>query len=221
MQNKVSHAKKVIRTLRRALNYKGLNEKDTPQDPFVFFDQWINQAISKESFEPNAMTLATASKEGKPSARTVLLKDYGPQGFIFYTNYESRKGDDLSANPQASLVFYWGSLSRQVLIDGKVEKVKREDSIAYFHSRPRSSQIAAYVSAQSHAVPDRNFLEDRMKAAAKEFKNTAIPCPIHWGGYRLKPDRIEFWQGRTDRLHDRLCYTHQSNGSWRRERLAP
>ncbi|MBZ0166560.1 MAG: pyridoxamine 5'-phosphate oxidase [Candidatus Omnitrophica bacterium] len=216
-----STIKKTLRTLRRAVHMSGLNETEAGDDPIVLFEKWIAAAVEKESFEPNSMVLATASKDGHPTARTVLLKDYGPEGFVFYTNYDSRKGLVLTENPQASLVFYWGVLMRQVLIDGVVTRTGRATSEDYFHSRPRGSQLAAYVSAQSRPVKDRKVLTDAMKTAEAEFKGQEIPCPEEWGGYCLQPRRIEFWQGRPDRMHDRLCYTHRDDGTWKRERLAP
>lgn len=213
--------KKVVRNVRRALNYSGLYEKDVADHPLVQFEKWMKDAIAKEMFEPNAMTLATASLDGAPTSRTVLLKDYDENGFVFFTNYHSRKGQNLINNPQASLTFYWGSLSRQVLIDGKVHQADRESSVEYFHSRPRGSQIAAYVSDQSHVVANREELEKRVKEVEKEFKGQDIPCPEHWGGFCLVPHRIEFWQGRPDRLHDRICFTQNESGIWKSERLAP
>lgn len=213
--------KKTLRTLRRAVHMSGLDEKEAGNDPILLFEKWIVAAVEKESFEPNSMVLATASKEGQPTARTVLLKDYSPEGFIFYTNYDSRKGLDLAENPVASLVFYWGVLMRQVLIDGTVTKVDRATSAEYFHSRPRGSQLAAYVSAQSQPVKDRQELTDQMKAAEKTWKGKEIPLPEEWGGYLLNPQRVEFWQGRADRMHDRLCYIKAEDGSWTLQRLAP
>lgn len=212
--------KQIVRNLRRGLNYKGLEEKTAPKAPFALFEKWIDAAVSKQAFEPNAMTLATVSADGTPSARTVLLKDYSPEGFVFFTNYNSRKGRNLKDNPKASLVFYWPVLSRQVLIDGITEKVDRETSQEYFHSRPRKSQIAAAVSHQSHKVENRQELEKQFQAWEEKYKGKTIPCPKEWGGYVLIPRRIEFWQGRPGRLHDRLCYTRKG-GVWKRERLAP
>lgn len=213
--------KQAVRTLRRALNYEGLYEKNVPDEPFALFDAWMEVAVKKNKFEPNAMTLATVSKDGQPHARTVLLKDYSSDGFIFFTNYNSRKGIDLESNPKAALKFYWPELSRQILIDGQVEKISRKDSIEYFHSRPRSSQIAAYISNQSHVVKDRQELKSLFQKAEEEFKGEEIPCPEWWGGYVLTSSRIEFWQGRPDRLHDRLCYASVEGGAWNYERLAP
>lgn len=213
--------KNLIRDLRRAISASGLDEKDAATDPFVQFEQWLNDAVAKVEFEPNAMTLATASKDGTPTARTVLLKDFGPEGFTFFTNYDSRKGKDLEENPKASLVFYWGPLTRQVLIDGTVSMLSREESEEYFHSRPRASQIAAAASEQSNVIKDREELKARFKEFETKYRDQEIPCPNEWGGYRLEPHRIEFWQGRPDRLHDRLCYTKQSADAWKLERLAP
>ena len=213
--------KEVIRNLRRGLNYKGLYEKDASDDPFVQFEEWVKAAVDKETFEPNAMTLATSSKDGKPTARTVLLKDFSPEGFIFFTDYNSRKGQALTDNPQASLVFYWASLSRQVLIDGTVKKVDRQTSEEYFHSRPRGSQVAAFASDQSHVIKGRDELVAKIAETKEKYKNEEVPCPETWGGVCLIPSRIEFWQGRPDRTHDRLCYTKQPDGFWNRERLAP
>ena len=218
--SKTNPIKQVVRNLRRALNYAGLYEKDVCADPFEQFEGWMKDAVKKEAFEPNAMTLATASKDGKPTARTVLLKDYSPEGFTFYTNFSSRKGQNLIDNPQASLVFYWASLSRQVLIDGTIVKTDRQNSEDYFHSRPRGSQIAAFISEQSSVVKDRTQLEDKVKEIEEKYKDQEIPCPENWGGFLLKPIRIEFWQGRPDRLHDRICFT-QDGQKWKSSRLAP
>jgi pyridoxamine 5'-phosphate oxidase len=218
---KQSIVKKTVRTLRRALNYGGLYEKDISSDPFEQFAKWMKDAVEKETFEPNAMTLATASKEGVPTARTVLLKDYDSQGFTFFTNYNSRKGQNLNSNPKASLVFYWGSLSRQVLIDGDISLVSRESSVEYFHSRPRGSQIAAYASNQSHLIQNRDELKATIKDIERKFKGKEVECPDNWGGYLLNPSRIEFWQGRPDRTHDRLCFTKTDENIWKMDRLAP
>lgn len=216
-----SDSKKTVRSFRRDLNFKGLNESDTSDNPFDQFEKWMKDAIDNEPFEPNAMMLATSSVKGISTARVVLLKDYSEGGFTFYTNYNSRKGQNLDENPNASLVFYWGSLSRQVLIDGDVVKVGRETSEEYFHSRPRGSQIAAFASDQSQTVKNRQELEAKVKEVEAQFKNKEIPCPLGWGGFCLIPNRIEFWQGRSDRTHDRLCYTLLEDSSWKRERLFP
>ncbi|MCA9406670.1 MAG: pyridoxamine 5'-phosphate oxidase [Candidatus Omnitrophica bacterium] len=213
--------KTTIQNLRRALNYKGLYEKDAPAQPWSLFEKWLQAAIAKSDFEPNAMTLATASKNGMPSCRTVLLKDYSPDGFVFFTNYDSKKGRNLAENPKASLLFYWPVLSRQVIIEGKVKKVSRQQSEEYFHSRPPASQAAASISPQSRAVTDRDALTEKMKSLETKYKNKIIPCPVNWGGFILQPKRIEFWQGRPDRLHDRLSYSKLKSGRWRRVRLAP
>lgn len=212
---------KTLRNLRRAVNMSGLEESEAGADPIVLFEKWIEAAVAKTDREPNAMTLATSSKDGYVTARTVLLKDFGPEGFVFYTNYDSRKGDQLTENPRASLVFHWPVHMRQVLIEGTVTRLDHAASAEYFHSRPRGSQLAAYVSAQSRPVADRGELTDKMKAAEQEFAGKEVPCPPQWGGYILNPTRIEFWQGRADRMHDRLCYTRTSDGNWKLERLAP
>lgn len=166
------------------------------------------------------MTLATAASDGTPSARVVLLKGLSENGFVFYTNYESPKGKELAANPKAALVFYWPELERQVRVAGRVERVSREQSAAYFHSRPRGSQLGAWASRQSEIIPGREPLEDRLRALQAEYPGE-VPLPPFWGGFRLLPRQIEFWQGRPNRLHDRLLYSLQQDGSWRRERLSP
>jgi pyridoxamine 5'-phosphate oxidase len=168
----------------------------------------------------NAMTLATVDKNGQPSSRTVLLKSVDERGFIFFTNYDSRKGRELAENPCAALTFFWSELERQVCIAGAVTKLPAAESVAYFKSRPRGSQIAAWASNQSEAIPDRDRLETKWRELEKKFPN-AVPLPPNWGGYILQPERIEFWQGRPSRLHDRFSYTRQADGSWKTERLAP
>ncbi|MEI6051202.1 MAG: pyridoxamine 5'-phosphate oxidase [Opitutaceae bacterium] len=207
--------------LRKDYALAGLNEKDLARDPFRQFEKWFQEAEAAKITEPNAMTLATASRDGRPSARTVLLKGLDGRGFVFYTNYEGRKGRELEANPRTSLVFPWITLERQVIIEGTITKIAREESAAYFHSRPRASQLGAWVAQQSVVIPGRATLEEAMKALEKKHAGAEIPLPPNWGGYRVAPETIEFWQGRRSRLHDRLRYRREQDGSWLVERLAP
>jgi pyridoxamine 5'-phosphate oxidase len=207
--------------LRKDYSLSGLLEKDLARDPFRQFDQWFQEAEAAKLVEPNAMTLATATRDGRPSARTVLLKGVDGRGFVFYTNYESRKGRELSENPRASLLLPWIALERQVIIEGTLAKLSREESAAYFHSRPRASQLGAWVSQQSSIITGRSVLEDAMKALEKKHAGAEIPLPPAWGGYRLTPESVEFWQGRRSRLHDRLRYRREAGGAWIVERLAP
>ncbi|HSI09776.1 MAG TPA: pyridoxamine 5'-phosphate oxidase [Rariglobus sp.] len=206
--------------LRKDYSMSGLLEKDLTRDPFRQFDKWFQEAEAAKLVEPNAMTLATSTKDGRPSARTVLLKGVDGRGFVFYTNYESRKGRELAENPRASLLLPWIALERQVIIEGSLVKLSREESAAYFHSRPRASQLGAWVSQQSAIITGRSVLEDAMKALEKKHAGAEIPLPPAWGGYRLSPESVEFWQGRRSRLHDRLRYRRE-NGEWIVERLAP
>ncbi len=207
--------------LRKDYSLAGLMEKDLAKDPFRQFDKWFQEASAAKIAEPNAMTLATVSRDGRPSARTVLLKGVDGRGFVFYTNYESRKGRELDANPRAALVLPWVAMERQVLIEGAVTKVTREESAAYFHSRPLASQLGAWVSQQSSIIAGRAVLEDSLKALEKKYAGQTVPLPPHWGGYRLNPETVEFWQGRRSRLHDRLRYRREKDGGWIIERLAP
>ena len=207
--------------LRKDYSLAGLTEKDLARDPFRQFDKWFQEAGAAKIAEPNAMTLATVGRDGRPSARTVLLKGVDGRGFVFYTNYESHKGRDLEVNPRAALVFPWVAQERQVLIEGAVTKVTREESEAYFHSRPLPSQLGAWASAQSTIVSGRAVMEDSLKALEKKYAGQTVPLPPHWGGYRLNPETVEFWQGRRSRLHDRLRYRREKDGSWTVERLAP
>jgi pyridoxamine 5'-phosphate oxidase len=200
---------------------QGLNETVVDADPFRQFQVWFDDAVAANLMQPNAMTLATASKDGKPSARIVLLKGFDERGFVFYTNYESRKGQELAENPWAALVFLWVELQRQVRIEGRVEKCSAEDSDLYFQSRPLGSRLGACVSQQSQVISSREVLESRLQELIVENANGDIARPPYWGGYRLSPTSIEFWQGRPSRLHDRLCYSLLDNGSWVIERLSP
>ena len=207
--------------LRKDYSLAGLAEKDLARDPFRQFEKWFQEAEAAKIPEPNAMTLATATREGRPSARTVLLKGLDGRGFVFYSNYESRKGRELEANPQVTLVFPWVAIERQVLIEGTATKVAREESEAYFHSRPRASQLGAWVAQQSAVIAGRAVLEDTMKAWEKKYAGQEVPLPANWGGWRVAPETVEFWQGRRSRLHDRLRFRREKDGGWSVERLAP
>jgi pyridoxamine 5'-phosphate oxidase len=206
--------------LRKEYTRAGLDKGDVDPDPIVQFHEWFEKVIEADLHEPNAMILATATGEGRPSARTVLLKGYDEQGFIFYTNYEGRKARELEANPTCTLLFYWGELERQVRIEGRASRLSTEVSDAYFLSRPRGSRLGAWASEQSRPVEDRSVLEERVKALEAEYEGREIPRPPFWGGYRVEPEVIEFWQGRENRLHDRLVY-RRSEGEWTIERLQP
>ncbi|NJN83357.1 MAG: pyridoxamine 5'-phosphate oxidase [Caldilineaceae bacterium] len=198
-----------------------LNEADAPASPLPLFQSWLTAAVDAGVYEPNAMCLATADPMGRPSARTLLLKGCDADGFVFYTNYESRKGRELAENPWAAMTFWWGELQRQVRIEGRVERVDAAESDAYFASRPRGSQLGAHVSAQSSVIPNRAALEARLSELESTYAATDPPRPPYWGGYRLRPESIEFWQGGPHRLHDRLRFTRQPDGGWIIERLAP
>ncbi len=207
--------------LRRDYTLDGLNEADVDPDPFKQFAVWFEQAQRATTTEPHAMTVATASRDGIPSARTVLLKNFDERGFVFYTNYESAKGRDLVENPRAALLFYWPELERQVRISGAVERIRREESERYFHSRPRGSQVGAAVSRQSEVIPSRAVLAAAVARFEARHDGREIPLPEDWGGYHVNPNTFEFWQGRPSRLHDRIRYLQQPDGSWRIERLSP
>jgi pyridoxamine 5'-phosphate oxidase len=209
-----------IADLRQNYTQAGLLESDIVANPFEQFRLWFDQAVAADILEPNAMTIATVTAEGKPSARIVLLKDLDDRGFVFYTNYRSQKGVELQHCPYAALVFLWGDLERQVRIEGKVELVSEAEATGYFHSRPINSQLGAWASDQSVVIADRAVLEQKIHQLATEYQDTVIPKPAHWGGFRVIPQEIEFWQGRPSRLHDRLRYQLVA-GEWRVERLAP
>jgi pyridoxamine 5'-phosphate oxidase len=210
-----------IADLRREYRVAGLRRADLDPDPIVQFKKWFDQATAAESVEANAATLATADKKGRPSARIVLLKGVDERGFTFFTNYNSRKGRELTANPQAALVFYWPTQERQVCIAGDVTRLSREESEAYFKTRPKGSRLAAWASHQGEVVENRAVLESRLKELQAKYRNGEVPMPAYWGGYILSPVRIEFWQGRPSRLHDRFSYSKKADGAWRIERLAP
>jgi pyridoxamine 5'-phosphate oxidase len=199
---------------------EGLAEADVAPDPVVQFGRWYDDARSAGLVEPSAMTLATATAGGVPSARMVLLRGVDRRGFVFYTNYESRKAAELAANPLAALVFWWGELQRQVRVEGRVERTSREESAAYFRTRPPGSRLSAWASPQSRVILGREVLEERVAEVAAGHPGGDVPLPPFWGGYRLVPEVVELWQGRPNRLHDRLRYTRAAGG-WRIERLAP
>jgi len=210
-----------IADLRKDYALQALAEAEAHPNPFQQFQLWFDQAIAAQLHEPNAMTLATATKTGTPSARIVLLKGFDSRGFVLYTNYNSRKGQELAENPQAVLVFWWAELERQVRIEGRVEKVSESEADDYFQSRPRGSRLGAWTSNQSQVISDREVLEQRLQALTAQYQDQEIPRPPHWGGYRVVPSAIEFWQGRPSRLHDRLRYCQGEDGQWLIERLAP
>lgn len=199
-----------------------LIESKAPANPYELFDRWFTAAKGSGGPEPNAMVVATVTEQGTPAARVVLVKQVTADGFIFYTNYESRKGQELDERPNAAAVFNWLEMQRQVRIEGTVERVAPEVSSAYFQSRPKKSQIGAWVSPQSQEIPDRDFLESRQQEVEAKYTDVdELPRPDHWGGFIIKPTLIEFWQGRSSRLHDRLAYKPDDNGNWKRVRLAP
>lgn len=206
--------------LRRDYSGSPLTKKEVADDPFDQFDRWFKEALDDDLTDANAMTLATATSDGKPSARIVLLKDYGREGFRFYTNYNSRKGKELQQNKNAALCFYWAELNRQIRVEGTVTKASEENSANYFASRPRKSKLAAHASNQSSALSSRDELEQKFKLAAEKYENEQVPVPEYWGGFILEPVTIEFWQGRPSRMHDRLVY-HQEDGGWNVKRLSP
>jgi pyridoxamine 5'-phosphate oxidase len=207
--------------LRHEYDAHGLRRADLHSDPFKQFGAWFAAALTADIRDVNAMSLATATPEGKPSVRIVLLKAFDERGFTFFTNYDSEKGKQLAANPHAALNFFWPKLERQIRISGSVERTSREDSAAYFHSRPPGSRLGAWVSKQSEVIDSRQILDARLEQMEERFADGEIPLPPHWGGYRLKPDQIEFWQGRPNRLHDRFRYSRQTDGAWQIDRLAP
>ena len=209
-----------IADIRKDYKMQTLLETDVAADPIVQFDKWWDDAIKSQLDEVNAMTLATADANAVPAARIVLLKGYDKNGFVFFTNYQSNKGNQMAQNPHVCLIFFWAALERQVRINGTVEKISAAESDAYFLSRPAGSRIGAWASPQSTVIAKREVIEDRSKQFEEQFSDGNIPRPPHWGGYIVKPGQIEFWQGRPSRLHDRIQYSLH-NGNWSIERLAP
>ncbi len=209
-----------IASIRKEYTQASLNEDSVSADPFNQFEKWFNEALESEIIEPTAMTLATVDEVGQPYQRTVLLKTFSLDGFVFYTNYNSRKSKQINQNPKVSLLFPWYTLERQVIISGSVHKVSTKESLNYFLSRPRGSQLGAWVSNQSEVISSRSILEMKLAEMKRKFKEGKVPLPDHWGGYRLVPTSIEFWQGRSNRLHDRIMY-EKKNDSWQISRLAP
>jgi pyridoxamine 5'-phosphate oxidase len=210
-----------LESLRSNYALSGLNETDLLDTPFQQFQRWLEQAIAAKLPEPNAMTLATLSTEGKPIARMVLLKGLDEKGFVFYTNYDSAKGKQLTETDSAALVFWWAGLERQVRVEGMVEKVSSEESDAYFQSRPKASQLGAWASPQSQVIENREVLEKRLAQLEEKYAIEKVPRPPHWGGFLVIPTAIEFWQGRPSRLHDRIRYELDEKGDWFYQRLAP
>lgn len=210
-----------IVSLRKEYSSAFLNEEDVNQNPFKQFELWMQQAVEAEILEPHAMTVSTVSAEGKPSSRIVLLRGFNQEGFVFYTNYNSLKGNEIQQNNFACINFFWPDLERQIRIEGSISKIDQQISTAYFHSRPRESQIGAWASIQSAVIENRKVVEDAFVHFTEKFKDLeVIPKPEHWGGYNIKPTSIEFWQGRPSRLHDRLRYSLE-NSNWKIERLSP
>ncbi|WP_354645019.1 pyridoxamine 5'-phosphate oxidase [Kitasatospora camelliae] len=211
-----------LTVMRKHYQHEGLVEGRLEADPISQFTRWFHEADEAGVVEPNAMVVSTAGADGRPTSRTVLLKSYDRRGFVFFTNYGSRKGTDLAANPQASLLFPWIPLARQVIVGGRVEKVGRDETAAYFRTRPHGSQLGAWASEQSSPVEGREVLEQRYADLAARYpEGEGVPVPPFWGGYRVIPETVEFWQGRENRLHDRLVYLAEPDGGWRVERLCP
>ncbi|HKC36841.1 MAG TPA: pyridoxamine 5'-phosphate oxidase [Chitinophagaceae bacterium] len=210
-----------IADIRRDYSHKSLSEKEVDANAIKQFEKWWSEAVNSKIDEVNAMTLATASIDALPSARIVLLKEFNEKGFVFFTNYESYKAQQLAENPKACLVFFWKELERQVRITGIIEKISGKQSDDYFQSRPEASRIGAWASPQSRVIVNRQWLDEKFNELVNKMEGTSIPRPTHWGGYIVKPVVIEFWQGRPSRLHDRIQYTLEENGEWKIERLAP
>jgi pyridoxamine 5'-phosphate oxidase len=209
-----------VADLRKEYTRAGLAESDVAADPIEQFRRWFDAALDAGLHEPNAMTVATATRDGRPSARVVLLKGFDERGLVFYTNYEGRKGREIEENPRAALLFYWGELERQVRVEGPVSRVPEEESDAYYASRPRGSRLGAWASEQSRTAEGRGVLEGRIRDLEAEYEGREVPRPPFWGGYRVEPEVVEFWQGRENRLHDRIVY-RRKDGGWEIQRLQP
>ncbi len=210
-----------VAALRRSATGFALDRDDLDDDPIVQFEAWFRYACETVPMDPNAFVVSTVDRDNRPSSRTVLLKSFDENGFVFYTNYDSKKAQHIEHNPYVSMLFFWSEAARQVKIRGKAEKIPTAESMKYFLSRPRGSQIGAWVSAQSSVISSRSLLEAKFQEIKKKFRNKEVPLPSFWGGYRVVPDQVEFWQGRRNRLHDRFEYSKQADGSWTIERLAP
>ena len=220
-KNNPDHHGMNVANMRRSATGFALDRDDLDGDPIVQFEGWFRYACETVSLDPNALTLSTVDSSMRPSSRTVLLKSFDEKGFVFYTNYESKKAAQIQENPNVSLLFFWSEAARQVKIRGKAERISAKESLTYFLSRPRGSQIGAWVSAQSSVISSRSLLENKFQEIKQKFKDKDVSLPSFWGGYRIVPDQIEFWQGRRNRLHDRFEYTKREDGSWEIERLAP
>lgn len=219
--NVIFFMKNPLEKLRKEYSHIGINIPSLPENPFVLFHLWLDEALNSKLPEPNAMILSTVDGNNRPSSRTVLLKGLDEKGLIFFTNYLSRKGNELSGNPFASILFLWLELERQVRVEGKVDKIHEPESDSYFAMRPRHSQLGAWASPQSQVIKNRGVLDDNYRSMEKKFEGREVLRPAHWGGYRLVPDYFEFWQGRENRMHDRICFHPSPGGTWTRNRLAP
>ena len=220
-KNNPGHHGMDVAALRRSATGFALDRDDLNDDPIVQFEDWFRYACETVAMDPNAVTLSTVDSKMRPSSRTVLLKSFDENGFVFYTNYDSKKAAQIEENPNVSLLFFWSDAARQVKIHGKAEKISTKESLTYFLSRPRGSQIGAWVSAQSSIISSRSLLENKFQEIKQKFRDKDVSLPSFWGGYRVVPDQVEFWQGRRNRLHDRFEYTKRDDGSWEIERLAP
>jgi pyridoxamine 5'-phosphate oxidase len=220
-ENNPDHRGMNVSSLRRSATGFVLDREDLGDDPIVQFEDWFRYACETVAMDPNAVSISTVDSQNRPSSRTVLLKYFDEKGFVFFTNFDSNKAAHIEKNPNVALLFFWSDAARQVKIRGKAERIPTKETLKYFMSRPRGSQIGAWVSAQSSVITSRSLLENKFQEMKKKFSNKEIPLPSFWGGYRVIPEEIEFWQGRRNRLHDRFQYTKQDDGSWTIERLAP
>jgi len=220
-KNNPDHHGMNVSSLRRSATGFALDREDLAADPILQFEEWFGYACETVAMDPNAVSISTVDSENRPSSRTVLLKYFDENGFVFFTNYESKKSAQIDANPNVALLFFWSDAARQIKIRGKAERIPTKETLKYFIARPRGSQIGAWVSAQSSVITSRSLLENKFQEMKEKFSNKEIPLPSFWGGYRVIPEEIEFWQGRRNRLHDRFQYTRQEDGSWAIARLAP